>query len=107
MIEDAAVEPEQWLLVTDVQGRVVDTSAKAARLFNLTARGLAGRDLLMFFPGGRSLLTEELAATARGLATQPRLATLFPRDRKRRSVVVTLTARSAGKIAWAIEPPTS
>ena len=106
-IEDAAVELEQWLLVTDLQGRVVETSAKAAGLFNLTARGLVGRDLLIFFPGGRPQLTKELSAAASGLATEPMHARLFPRGRKCRSVVVTLTARPPGKIAWAIEHPTS
>ena len=101
MIEDAELEP--WRLETDTRGHVVDSSAPAARLFNLTAPRLIGRDLLIFFTHGRTHLAKELSAAAQGLPTHAVAATLRPRQRKPRTVVVTLTPRPGGRIGWVID----
>jgi hypothetical protein len=85
---------------TDSSGRIVEVCEKAAAAFNLSVRGLIGRDLVLFFPADRDRLLEELHAVARGLAGTRLTATMRPRERKPIQVIVTFSRTETGNVRW-------
>lgn len=93
------------LVVTDSNGTIISANASAARLLNVTARGLQDRSMLAFFAPGRERVASLLDGARRGLVTQGR-ATLRPRDRRPFAVNVEISApfERAGALEWVIEP---
>ena len=85
-VVDASAPPrsELWL-VTDAAGEILDLSAAAARLLNLSVRGARGRKLPTFLPEDRPRLLRELLHAADGAIVQ-RSTVLQPRDRRARRI---------------------
>jgi hypothetical protein len=76
-------------IVTDSGGCIVDTCGDSPRALNVSARGLTGRRLALFFPGDRPQLLAKLALAARG--DEVELTTVLqPRERKPRPAQVLL-----------------
>ena len=76
-----ASAPMAWV-VTDSQGTIVDISPHVAKLLNVSARHLRGRNLLVFVVEGRSRLTRELRWLPEGyVCTQT--AVFMPREKRR------------------------
>jgi CheY-like chemotaxis protein len=71
---------EAWIL-TDAIGNILDLSADASKLLNLSARGARGRSLPAFFTDNRPKLINEVLRAAEGLIID-RMGTLQPRDRR-------------------------
>ena len=93
----AAAEP--WV-DTDPYGRVLDASPEGARLFNLTVRGLTGRNLSLFFTS-RQLIGDALMVLRHGHKECPALDTEYrPMERKRRRLRVRMGATDADAVRW-------
>jgi hypothetical protein len=84
---------------TDSHGLVSDASEDGARMFNLTPKGLRGRDALLFFPNHRALLAHRLKTVGVAADGDPLSLVIWPRERKPRPVTVTLTGGD-GRIVW-------
>src|SRR5688500_20394644 len=67
--QGADIEPPT--LITDVEGMIVSANAAAARLLNLSPRGLRDRSILAFFAPGRERIVAQMthAVTARVVQT--------------------------------------
>jgi len=93
----SAAEP--WV-DTDPYGRVLDASPEGARLFNLTVRGLTGRNLPLFFTS-RQLIGDALLVLRHGHRECPALDTEYrPMERKRRRLRVRIGATDADAVRW-------
>lgn len=85
---------------TDPYGRVLDASPEGARLFNLTVRGLTGRNLSLFFTS-RQLIGDALMVLRHGHRECPALDTEYrPMERKRRRLRVTMGAIDGEAVRW-------
>ena len=85
---------------TDPYGRVLDASPEGARLFNLTVRGLTGRNLSLFFTS-RQLIGDALMVLRHGHKACPELDTEYrPMERKRRRLRVRIGATHDDARRW-------
>lgn len=96
-----------WV-VTDAVGEIVELSADAASLLNLSPRGALRRNLTSFFVDDRPKLMGELLRAADGIIIE-RLATLHPRDRRRFRVRLDVSALPTAtgeriRLRWLIDP---
>jgi hypothetical protein len=90
---------EPWV-ETDPYGRVIDASPDGARLFNLTVRGLTGRNLSLFFTS-RQLIGDALMVLRHGHRQCPALDTEYrPMERKRRRLRVRIGAIDGDAVRW-------
>lgn len=90
---------EPWV-DTDAYGRVIGASAEGARLFNLTVRGLTGRNLSLFFTG-RDLIADGLQLLRHGHRECPQLETEYhPMERKRRGLRVKMRIAEGNAVRW-------
>ena len=97
MLEIPVAEP--WV-ETDPYGRVLDASPEGARLFNLTVRGLTGRNLSLFFTS-RQLIGDALMVLRHGHKACPALDTEYrPMERKRRRLRVRMGATDGDAVRW-------
>jgi hypothetical protein len=95
--EISAAEP--WV-ETDPYGRVICASPEGARLFNLTVRGLTGRNLSLFFTS-RQLIADGLQVLRRGHRECPTLETEYrPMERKRRRLRVKMGTSDGEAVRW-------
>ena len=93
-------------IITDEAGSIVSANAVAARLLNLSTRGLRDRSLLAFFDGGRDRL-DALRRQAKAGAIAHAVTSLRPRDRKPFNARVEVSAADferGGSLEWTIEP---
>ena len=88
---------EKWV-DTDVFGRVVDASLAGATLFNLSVRGLIGRDLRLFFLE-RQPVIEGLRAVRGGQSCDYIVAAYRPMEKKARRVQIELCPLNDG-VRW-------
>ena len=85
---------------TDLYGRVLDASEAGARLLNLTARGLMGRQLWMFFID-RDVIEHHLRALRAGEKYCAAVAVNYrPMERKSRRVVVQMLMTQDDTVRW-------
>jgi hypothetical protein len=85
---------------TDAYGRVIRASAEGARLFNLTVRGLTGRNLSLFFTS-RDLIADGLQVLRHGHHECPQLETEYhPMERKRRGLRVKMRIADGDAVRW-------
>lgn len=102
----ASMATQAWV-VTDGDGVIVEISAAAHRLMNLSARGALGRNLTAFFSQDRHRIVADLARAVDGQIAQ-RDTVLRPRDRRPVRVRVEIArekdASRATRIRWVIEP---
>ena len=90
---------EPWV-ETDPYGRVIAASAEGARLFNLTVRGLTGRNLSLFFTS-RQLIADGLQVLRLGHRECPQLDTEYqPMERKRRRLRVKMGTADGDAVKW-------
>jgi len=95
--EETAAAP--WV-DTDPYGRVIDASPEGARLFNLTVRGLTGRNLSLFFMS-RQLIADGLMVLRRGHRECPLLETEYrPMERRRRRLRVKMGISDGDAVRW-------
>ena len=97
----ASGEPDAGPWVdTDPYGRVIDASPEGARLFNLTVRGLTGRNLSLFFIS-RQLIADGLTVIRRGHRECPLLETEYrPMERRRRRLRVKMGTSDGDAVRW-------
>ena len=85
---------------TDPYGRVIDASPDGARLFNLTVRGLTGRNLSLFFIS-RQVIADGLLVLRRGHRECPLLETEYrPMERRRRRLRVKMGISDGEAVRW-------
>jgi PAS domain-containing protein len=85
---------------TDPYGRVIDASPEGARLFNLTVRGLTGRNLSLFFIS-RQVIADGLQVLRRGHRECPLLETEYrPMERRRRRLRVKMGISDGDAVRW-------
>jgi PAS domain-containing protein len=95
--EETAAGP--WV-DTDPYGRVIDASPEGARLFNLTVRGLTGRNLSLFFIS-RQVIADGLLVLRRGNRECPLLETEYrPMERRRRRLRVKMGISDGDAVRW-------
>ena len=95
--EETAAGP--WV-DTDPYGRVIDASPEGARLFNLTVRGLTGRNLSLFFIS-RQVIADGLQVLRRGHRECPLLETEYrPMERRRRRLRVKMGISDGEAVRW-------
>ena len=95
--EETAAGP--WV-DTDPYGRVIDASPEGARLFNLTVRGLTGRNLSLFFIS-RQVIADGLLVLRRGHRECPLLETEYrPMERRRRRLRVKMGTSDGDAVRW-------
>ena len=95
--EETAAGP--WV-DTDPYGRVIDASPEGARLFNLTVRGLTGRNLSLFFIS-RQVIADGLLVLRRGHRECPLLETEYrPMERRRRRLRVKMGTSEGDAVRW-------
>ena len=93
------IPAEPWV-ETDPYGRVIGASPEGARLFNLTVRGLTGRNLSLFFTS-RQLISDGLQVLRHGHPECPQLETEYrPMERKRRRLRVKMGAADGDAVRW-------
>ena len=93
------VVAEPWV-DTDAYGRVIGASVEGARLFNLTVRGLTGRNLSLFFTS-RDLIADGLQLLRHGHRECPQLETEYqPMERKRRVLRVRMRIADGDTVRW-------
>ena len=80
------------MLIGDIQ----DISPEAARMLNLSPRGLRGRNLCSFITDNRPRLMSDLLRAAEGLLID-RMSTIQPRDRRPVHVHLDVSAVRAGR----------
>jgi len=93
-------------IITDSTGHIVSANSTAARLLNLSARGMRDRSLLAFFAPGRERMAAQLRRAVEGHVVQE-TATMRPRDRKPFTVRVDISAapfERGGSLEWTFEP---
>jgi CheY-like chemotaxis protein len=93
-------------LITDSSGRIVSANAAAARLLNLTARGMRERSVLAFFAPGRERIAVQMRRATEGRVVQE-TATIRPRDKKPFTVRVDISMapfERGGSLEWVLEP---
>ena len=99
----------KWV-VTDLYGLLREASPEAAHLFNLSAAGLRGRELLVFFDGEREHWRQALRAAAAGMMVD-REGTVRPRDRRplfiRAEITRTRDWRHGETLLWTFTEPES
>ncbi len=98
---------DAWV-ITDAVGDIQDISVEAARMLNLSPRGLRGRNLPAFITDNRPRLIGELLRAAEGLLID-RMSTLQPRDRRPMRVHLDVSALpgNAGErvqLRWILSP---
>jgi DNA-binding response OmpR family regulator len=98
---------DAWI-ITDAVGDIRDTSDEAAKLLNLSPRGLRGRNLPAFITDNRLRLMTELLRASEGLIID-RMSTLQPRDRRpvRVHLDVSAITQQPGErvqLRWIISP---
>ena len=103
--ERAGADSPLPIVITDGEGSIMSANAAAARLLNVTARGLQERSMVAFFAPGRERVASLLDGARRGIVAQGR-ATLRPRDRRPFVVTVEISApfERGGALEWVIEP---
>ena len=90
---------ELWV-DTDLYGRVIDASPGGARLFNLTVRGIMGRNLSLFFTC-RQLIADGLHVLRGGYSECPVLETEYrPMERRRRRLRVKMGSTDRDAVRW-------
>jgi hypothetical protein len=90
---------EPWV-ETDLYGRVIGASPEGARLFNMTVRGLTGRNLSLFFTS-RQLIADGLQVLRHGHRECPALETEYrPMERKRRRLRVKMGNTDGDAVRW-------
>jgi CheY-like chemotaxis protein len=99
--------PQAWA-VTDGAGVIVEISAPAHRLLNLSARGALGRNLTAFFSQDRHRVVADLTRVIDGQIVQ-RNTVLRPRDRRPFEVRLEIAREkdatgAAPRLRWVIEP---
>ena len=99
----AVEEHDKYFVYTDFGGFIRALESSSAKTLNLTTRGAIGRQLLMYFDGGRDQIGLQLRRSAEGLATDVMSVTLRPRDRRTRTVRVQLLKVDAETVAWQLE----
>jgi hypothetical protein len=93
------IPAEPWV-ETDQYGRVLGASPEGARLFNLTVRGLTGRNLSLFFTS-RQLISDGLQVLRHGHPECPQLETEYrPMEGKRRRLRVKMGAADGDAVRW-------
>lgn len=93
-------------VVTDLCGRIQDTSDKGARLLNATHRGLFQRNLVTFFDAGREVWQDAVRRASAGESVEL-IGRLRPKERKPVSVSVRITSRTGAagiSLEWSIAP---
>jgi CheY-like chemotaxis protein len=93
-------------IVTDDFGRIISANAAAARLLNLTTRGIRDRMILNFVAPGRERLAAQMRRAVEGRVVQE-TAVIRPRDRKpfiARFDISTTPFERGGSLEWVIEP---
>ena len=86
-------------------GTIVSASESAARLLNLSVRGLAGRRIHLFVAESRERVDDSLTRIARGLDKWELDLMLRPRDKKPLAVNVSLERdRETELLVWTITP---
>ena len=95
-------------MITDPAGDIQEISPEAARILNLSPRGLKGRHLPAFITDNRPRLMAELVRASEGLLID-RVSTLQPRDRRPMRVHLDVSAlpRAGGErvqLRWIISP---
>jgi hypothetical protein len=95
-------------ITTDAAGRIIDLTADAAKLLNISARGARGRNLPSFFTDNRPRLIADLARAADGLIIE-QMNTLSPRDRRPVRVHIDLSVLPARpgeqvQLRWLVSP---
>ena len=98
---------EAWV-VTDVLGDISEISPEAAKMLNLSTRGLRGRNLPAFITDNRPRLLAELLRASEGLLID-RMSTLQPRDRRPIRVHLDVSALPTAtgervQLRWIISP---
>ena len=101
-----------WI-VTDAAGQIVDLTESAAKLLNMSRRGVIGRSLPAFFMEDRPKLLAELQRASEGIIIN-REGTIQPRDRRPVRVHLDVSAQPSatgigGTVRWDLqleEPPT-
>ncbi len=93
------IPAEPWV-ETDPYGRVLGASPDGARLFNLTVRGLTGRNLPLFFTS-RQVIADSLEVLRHGHPECPQLETEYcPMERKRRRLRVKMGTADGDAVRW-------
>ena len=98
---------DAWV-ITDAVGDILEVSVEAAKMLNLSARGLRGRNLPAFIVDNRPRLMSELVRATEGLIID-RMSTLQPRDRRPMRVHLDVSAmpRDSGErvqLRWIMSP---
>jgi PAS domain-containing protein len=98
---------DAWV-ITDAVGDIQEISPEAARMLNLSPRGLRGRNLPAFITDNRARLLSDLLRASEGLLID-RMSTLQPRDRRPIRVHLDVSAmpREAGErvqLRWILSP---
>ncbi|HTH00184.1 MAG TPA: response regulator [Vicinamibacterales bacterium] len=106
-VEPGTALGEAWA-VTDALGDILEISAEAAKMLNLSARGLRGRNLPAFITDNRPRLLSELLRASEGLLID-RMSTLQPRDRRPMRVHLDVSALPADagervRLRWILSP---
>ena len=103
MLPSLAGPVHVWIL-TDRAGTIVEACEVAPRVLNLSARGLIGRTLPLFFIEDRPTLYAQLAAAALGDPVE-RTTVIQPRERKPVAAVVELRRAAEGDdmVEWSIQ----
>ena len=97
---------ESPTLITDDYGAIISANAVAARLLNLSTRGIRDRSILGFFAPGRDRVAAQMRRAVAGRVVQL-TATIRPRDKKAFEVRVDISAapfERGGALEWILEP---
>ena len=99
MVGSTAVE--SWV-DTDPYGRVIGASPEGARLFNLTVRGLTGRNLVLFFTS-RAIIADGLQVLRHGYRKCPALDMEYqPLERRRGRLRVRMGVSDGDAVRWTL-----
>jgi hypothetical protein len=93
-----------WV-ITDARGDVLEASATASALFNVSLKAMRQRSLYSFFDGDRDVWINT-AAEMRPDAPVERSSTMRPRERRPMTVAVRLTRETnspASNLVWVFE----
>lgn len=93
-------------IITDRYGLILSANAAAARLLNLTTRGIRERSMLGFIDGERERAATYMRRAAEGIVAQGNVI-LRPRDRKPFTARVDVSAAPFERgecLEWVIEP---
>jgi hypothetical protein len=97
---DAAENPAWPWVDTDPYGLVIAASPEGARLFNLSVRGLTGRNLSLFFMS-RQVIADGLQVLRRGHRECPLLEAEYrPMERRRRRLRVKMGISDGEAVRW-------